>query len=156
MRRASSLVWINIQFSSEFPMPYVGHASYMVPSLYTDSMRFPLPFIFIALYLLYIVGIVMTVIFMPPLAVCCPPLSCCSLSLSQQVPLLLPCPLTLLCNDPACFSRIAYKEWMKGGLQETMHLISGSTTEVTDQPLMEYKPPGRGRALWATPVDYVF
>lgn len=156
MCRASSLVWINVQFLSEFFMAYVGHASYMVPSLYTDSMRIPLPFIFIALYFLYIVGIVMTVIFMPPCRLLSPTLLLLPFPFPASPLFYFHVPLTLFCNDPVRFSRIAYKEWMKGGLQETVHLISGSTTEVTYQPLMEYKPPGRGGALWATPVDYVF
>lgn len=115
MCRASSLVWINVQFSSEFSMAYVGHASYMVPSLYTDSMRIPLPFIFIALYLLYTVGIVMTVIFMPPCRLLSPTLLLLPFPFPASPLFYFHVPLTLFCNDPVRFSRIAYKEWMKGG-----------------------------------------
>lgn len=91
-----------------------------------------LSFIFIALYLLYIVGIVMTcntMIFMPPLPSVVPTL--------LLLPFLFPttlCPLTLFCNDPVRFSRVAYRRSVKSGLQETVHLISGSTTEVNVSP----------------------
>lgn len=69
-------------------------------------------------------------IFMPPLPSVVPTL--------LLLPFLFPttlCPLTLFCNDPVRFSRVAYRGWVKGGLQETVYLISGSTTEVNVSPL---------------------